>query len=317
MRNALRQGIAAGQWDVLHVEGDYSAGILPSDLPVPKVLSLHDSLTLRYAELARGSQDPWTKFRYGMLKFYKSRYARLVFPRFDACLLVSERDSQSVSALVPGLSTFVIPNGVDTDYFHPMAQPPEAESTELLFHGNLSYAPNIEAAMHFANTVLPQIRGQIPSAVFHLAGAAPAAPIRKLASRPEVRLSADVPDIRTALSQAALYVCPVLRGTGVKNKLLEAMAMQLPIVTYSAAVESTLCEDGRDLLVARDTSDFAAKALELLRDRERSRQLGAAGRRLVEEHYSWESRAESLTTLYEQLASSRLASQSHAAQARP
>jgi glycosyltransferase involved in cell wall biosynthesis len=296
---ALRAGVAAGRWDVLHVEGTVVGGLVPVDLPVPRVLSLHDSWTLRCKEMLKCSQTRREKLYYTFLKHYEPRFERLVYPRFDSCTVVAERDLEEVRRTVPQARVDLIPYGTDTEYFHPM--PVEKQPGGLVFHSHLGYAPNIEAALEFADEILPLIQREMPTATFHLVGASPGPRIQALASRPGIRVSADLPDLRAAVCSGQIYVSAIRHGTGLKSKILEAMAMGMPIVCYPGSATGIEAVPGQHLLVAENAREFAASVLHLLRNPMRADQIAKAARTLVEEKYGWESRARAYEAVYEDI----------------
>jgi glycosyltransferase involved in cell wall biosynthesis len=244
------------------------------------------------------------KLYFRALSWLEPRYQRLVYPRFQRCVVVTERDAHAIRTTVPGAKVAVIPNGVDTDYFKPVSA--SRGGSTLVFHGNLRYPPNIQAAVILAEEILPRVRVTVPEATLHLVGADPPARVRALVSRVGVRLSPNVPDIRDAVGSAAVYVCAIRHGTGVKNKLLEAMALGLPIVCYPPAIVGVDCRPGEHLLVSEDTAGFAAHVVDLLREPTRAAALGRSARALVTSQYSWESRARLFEALYEATASERL-----------
>jgi glycosyltransferase involved in cell wall biosynthesis len=171
----------------------------------------------------------------------------------------------------------------------------------LLFHGNMSYAPNVAATLAFADEVFPHVRARHPAAVFHVVAADPVPAVEALAARPGVRLSRNVVDVRGALGEAAVYVCALRHGTGMKNKVLEAMAMGLPIVCYADALSGIEAASGRHLLVADDPGHFASAVAGLLEAPARAQALGAAARRLMEARYGWDSVAAAFEDLYERV----------------
>jgi glycosyltransferase involved in cell wall biosynthesis len=294
-----------GQWDVLHVEGGFPSAMVPAELPVPKVLSLHDSPMLRFREMVLASPDLSSRLYYRLLGMREGRFERLVYPRFDRLVVVSERDGAALERAVPGAQVAVIPNGVDTEYYSP--QNTVKNPGEMVFHGNLAYAPNQEAAQHFAGEILPRIQRAVPHAVFHLVGANPPPHLRALASTFEVRLSPDLPDLRAALSRASVYVCPVRTGTGIKNKILEALSLELAIVAYHEAVAGIAVEPGLHLLVADSAEDFARKSIYLLNNPSDGARMASEGRRLMLEKYSWDARALSYEALYQEIVDQRKA----------
>jgi len=135
--------------------------------------------------------------------------------------------------------------------------------------------------------------------VFHLVGANPGPKISELASRDGIKISANLPDLRPAVCAGQVYVCAIRHGTGLKSKMLEAMAMQMPIVGYPGAVVGLAGTPGTHYLVAQDPKEFADHVVALLEQPERAGRLAQAGRELVEQEYSWESRARVYEDLYQ------------------
>lgn len=290
----LRSGEA--RWDVLHVEGPYVGGLVPETLRTPRILSVHDSWTLRCDEMLKCSQSLLQWLYYRVLRYQEPRFERLVYPRFGRCVFVTARDAAAVHEIVPRANCVVVPNGVDTEYFQPQGEPKNAMT--VAFHGHLGYAPNVDAAVVFAEQILPTICRHCPDVVFQLVGADPSPKIRELAKRPNIRLSANLPDLRSVLASSRVYACPVQLGSGIKNKILEAMALELPVVSFQAALEGIGCTPGCHVLVARDADEFAALVIELLKDPVRAERMGQAGRTFVQEAFSWESRAVAFEGLY-------------------
>lgn len=284
-------------WDVMHVEGGYAGGIAPSDLPLAKVLSLHDSWTLRCEEMLKCAQSVGEKLYYQLLSYHEPRYERLVYPRFERCTVVAEPDLVAVRKTAPDSKVDLIPYGTDTEYFHPIAV--EKQKNSLVFHSHLGYAPNIAAAFEFANDILPLVRQQIPDVVFHLVGANPDPKIAELASRPGIQIAANLADLRPTVCAGQVYVCAIRHGTGLKSKMLEAMAMRMPIVGYPGAIVGLAGVPGKHYLLAQSSQEFAKHVVDLLQHPARAEQLARAGRELVETEYSWESRARAYEDLYQ------------------
>ncbi len=217
--------------------------------------------------------------------------------------MVAPRDQEVVAQVAPKSTVELIPYGTDTDYFYPV--PAQKQESTLVFHGHLGYLPNIEAALEFADNIFPRIRREIPNATFHLVGADPVPRVQDLAARPGIHLSANLPDLRPAVCSARVYVCAIRYGTGLKSKVLEAMGMRMPIVCYPGSTVGIECENGENLLVAENPQDFARQVVHLLRHPVRAEQVAEAGRRLVEEKYSWASRAQTYEALYERILQER------------
>lgn len=298
---------------VLHVEGGWAGGLIPDDLAAVRILSLHDSWTLRCLEMRNSSRNWRERIRYGLLSLVDPRYERLIYSRFDRCVVVAHRDAKALRTVVPDSKVSVIPNGIDTEYFHPVRK--ASQAVRLVFHGNLSYAPNIACAVEFARDIFPKILAKSPQAEFHIIGAQPDAQIRDLTGMPQVFLSADLPDLREAVGSGTVYVCPMRYGSGVKNKLLEAMALGVPVVCYPNAMRGIECMPDKHFLEAKDVESFAACVLALIASPLRAKALAEAARAFVSENYSWESRARAFEQLYsEALEARRMAALPHSSE---
>lgn len=290
-------------WDVLHVEGSYVGGLIPANLSAPAILSLHDSWTLRCMEMQKCTPRIHEKVYYTLLHRYETRYERLVYPRFARCVVVAERDQAEVEKVVPDSRVVLIPYGTDSEYFHPVSV--EKEPATLVFHSHLGYEPNVRAALELANEIFPLVRREAGETVLHLVGAEPPSEIRALASRPGIRISANLPDLRAAVCSGTVYVSAIRHGTGLKSKILEAMAMGMPIVCYPGSTVGIAAVPGEHLLVAQNAQEFADDVLQLLRNPERAAQLARAGREMVRDRYSWESCARSFEHLYKEVIGER------------
>jgi sugar transferase (PEP-CTERM/EpsH1 system associated) len=192
----------------------------------------------------------------------------------------------------------VVPNGVDTTYFTPSDEIPTGASPYLLFTGAMDYWPNVEAVIACTREILPLIRRDVPEARLVAVGHRPARRLLREAARHDgvLQIAGSVPDVRSYFGEARVYVAPLRLGRGVQNKILEAMAMCVPIVASSLALEGLDVEPGRHVLVADSHEQFAATVVALWRDPARRRALTDAARRLVETRYSWESNLADLDT---------------------
>ncbi len=289
MRELVRT-LAAGAYDVVYVDQIHMAAYARW-LPFPRILNANDSISLflereppeRARRLNRASHQ-WETRKY-------RRYERRVYPKFHRVVLVSEADGHHVRERIGHREITIIPNGVDTTYFRPGATGTDpAETPEILFTGMMRYPPNYRAALHFARDVWPGIVRVHPEARFIIAGAYPTDELHELARRDErIVVTGFVEDLRPWFERAWVYVSPLRSGTGIKNKVLEAMAMGRPVVASPLSVEGLpLARAGEDYVLAPDAETMAGQVLALLGSPEHRRRLGASGRACVERHYSWD-----------------------------
>jgi sugar transferase (PEP-CTERM/EpsH1 system associated) len=251
----------------------------------PLVVDLIDALSAnmaRRAALEGGVAAP-------VLAHEAARLARAeaaLVARGGPCLVVSGRER---AVLGDAANVRVVPNGVDTAAFPYSGdgRPP----ARLVFAGNLGYFPNVDAAVWLARDVLPRVRAAVPAAELRLVGARPARRVQALAALPGVSLAAAVPAMAPELAAASLAVIPLRAGSGLQNKVLEALATGTPVVTTPRATDGLDVRPGEHVLVAEDAAGLADAAIALLRDPGRAQALARAGRALVERRYRWEDSA--------------------------
>ncbi|HYD11921.1 MAG TPA: TIGR03087 family PEP-CTERM/XrtA system glycosyltransferase [Allosphingosinicella sp.] len=214
--------------------------------------------------------------------------------RADLSLFITEAETALFRARAGRIDADIraLPNGIDLDFYDPAAPIPPLDRALpgplLVFTGQMSYRPNIEAVAAFAAQVLPLVRRSCPQVQFAIVGRDPAADVKALGELPGVIVTGEVPDVRPWLTAASVVVAPLAIARGVQNKVLEAMAMGRPVVATPAAFSGIEAEPGRDLLVAEEPDEQAEAILALLGDPARAAALGEAARRRMIEGYSWD-----------------------------
>lgn len=291
--------IAAGGFDVVHAQLVRTASYLPDASGPPVVLDLIDALSANLARRARQERGPlapvaaWEATRL-------ARFERVLVERAARSLVVSAAER---AALGGSPRVAVVANGVDLEAF-PFADGPRPPA-RLLFFGNLGYFPNVDAARWLAAEIYPRVRAEMPGAELRLAGARPARVVRALARRPGVSLAAAVPAMAPEVAAATVAVVPMRAGTGLQNKVLEAMAVGTPVVTTPSVAAGLDVRPGEHLLVAEDAASLAAATLTLLRDPGRARAMAAAARALVSRRYRWEDSAAGVEAAWETAVAAR------------
>ncbi|WP_400191058.1 glycosyltransferase [Hymenobacter sp. B81] len=222
------------------------------------------------------------------------QYEAACFGWFRHHTIISDQDRQLIDH-EDRQRIQVVANGIDTDFFRPGAVAAD-EPYDLVFCGNMAYHPNVEAAEWLALEILPAVRRQHPQARLLLAGTTPAARVLALRSE-QVSVSGWMPDIRTAYASARVFVAPMRTGTGLQNKLLEAMAMGRPCVTTPLANNALHATPGQHVLVGQNTEELARHVSSLLAQPAEAAGLGASGRDFVREHYNWQATTERLARL--------------------
>lgn len=220
------------------------------------------------------------------------RYEHLIYDHFDQHLIISEQDREQIPH--PSRDRIhVIPNGIDAEHF----QPREAKKDkDLLFTGNMAYPPNIESARFLVERILPLVEKEGGELQTLIAGVSPTRRVKELSSE-NVEVSGWVEDIRDAYARSRIFIAPMVMGTGLQNKLLEAMAMGLPCITTPLANESLGAQPDETILVANDAEGLANKIHALLRDPELSQRIADNGRDFVLEHFDLERTGDRLADL--------------------
>ncbi|MDO7876460.1 glycosyltransferase [Hymenobacter sp. ASUV-10] len=243
----------------------------------------------------RATQAPaWQRAIWALEARRLTAYEAAAFDWFRHHTIISDQDRQLIQH--PGRERIhIVLNGIDTDFFQP--RPAAEKEYDLLFCGNMAYHPNVDAACYLAEEILPLVRQQHPAARLLVAGTTPAPRVLALASA-AVTVSGWVPDIRAAYAAARVFVAPMRVGTGLQNKLLEAMAMALPCVTTPLANNALRGRPGQDLEVAETAAGLAGVIGRLLAEEGRAAQLAGQGHTFVKSTYNWTAATDKLTALF-------------------
>jgi sugar transferase (PEP-CTERM/EpsH1 system associated) len=226
----------------------------------------------------------------------------------SACVVVTtEREAQLVRQISAIAHVHVVPNGVDTSHFDPVLVPREdAPLPTVVFVGDMSYFPNVEAVVFFAREILPIIHRSMPNVRFLIVGRNPARSVQQLRQIHGVEVTGFVPDVRVYLAKAQVAVAPFTIAAGIQNKILEAMAYGLPVVATPRTAQG-LSASVVDMVETGNTpEELASKILLLLRDFPLARARGMESRRRVEDHYRWDRAMDCLLQLLESPASAEL-----------
>jgi sugar transferase (PEP-CTERM/EpsH1 system associated) len=297
MRSAVAAHAARG-FDVVHVQLARMAEHVAA-VGIPCVIDFIDALSLNMERRAREQRGPLRPIV--SLEARRMRaYERLLCERVAAALVVSHVDRDAIG---PYRNLHVNPNGVDVDAFAFWDGPRIPD--RLVFTGNMGYFPNVNAATWFAREVFPRVKAAVPGATLGIVGTDPAPEVRALAARdPAVEVTGYVDDLRVALRSATAAVVPMRAGTGIQNKVLEAMAIGTPLVVTPFALGGIDVRDGTHLLVGADAAAFAAQTVRLLREERLRAALARAARSIIEAAYSWEASVAALESVHARAASS-------------
>ncbi len=250
-------------------------------------------------------------FGYGIEARKLRAYEREVAKHFHQCTVSTRGELNEFQMLNIPVPCEVIPNGVDITYFKRNSQRTR-NSSAIVFLGRMDYFPNIDGVLYFVEKIFPSIRQSLPEVELRIVGSNPARKVRRLAELPGVSVTGHVPDVRPYLLDAAVSIAPLRIARGVQNKILESMAMGIPVVATPEAAKGVQAIPGQDLLVAETPEGFASQVLEVLRNMQLREDLSRAGRQHVENVYTW---ARSMGVLDHVLESARSKEKSQAPKA--
>jgi len=255
--------------------------------------------TLDYMDaLSQGMQRRIVKSPFYLRPFVKiealrlKSYEHFIFRYFQYKTIISEQDRDLI-VHAENQKIEIIPNGVDQRFFSPQDVP---KKYDLIFTGNMSYPPNVEGAGYIVNQILPLLKDDFPELKLAIVGANPSPKVRRLASS-RVFVSGWVDDIRDYYAAAKVFVAPMLIGTGLQNKLLEAMAMKIPCITTELANNALNASPKKNILIANCPEDFARLIRTLLNKTELAEEIALQGQEFVKNNYDWKICVEKLERL--------------------
>jgi glycosyltransferase involved in cell wall biosynthesis len=296
MRLKVQATLARERFDAVHIAGLPLATLAPQVRSMPSAMVVLDAWHLN-AKAEVTTAPVLTRPLKALEQRNTVRFERTNLRHFDRVVTVSRTDAAALIHLDPQIKTSVIPNGVDANFFAPVARRPERHL--ILFVGTMNWAPNVQAAWHMAQEILPRVRAVFPDARFAVVGRGLAASLAEdLRACPGVCAIGEVPDVRAWLSRAHVVVCPMVSGTGIKNKLLEAMAAGVPSVATPLACQGLDDLTDKQVLVADSTESFASSVMRIFEEEGLAEQLATEARSHVLRFHTWEGMTERYEDLY-------------------
>ena len=251
-----------------------------------KVISLHDSISLLYKTFRINTKNIFYKTYFQFCSYIYKRKELEILNYYTKSIFVSGKDEKylirgsSISS-----STYVIPNGVNEDLIinkNNLISDPNI----MVFSGIMDYKPNIDAVVYFVNEILPIILHKRANIKLYIIGKNPTKVVRKLANA-NIIVSGWVDDISEHICKGLIYVSPLISGAGLKNKILEAMALRRSIVATTISIDGLMLKDNVHLYVADTPNLFAEKVLELLRNDKKREEMIYNSYDLILNEYRW------------------------------
>lgn len=286
MRAAVRRRLREEAFDVVLFSGKRTFPAIAGLRGVPVVADICDTTSVRIRGRMRHcgvGRLPALVAEYLQVRAVERRLVR----QADHLVFASCRDRDALMPSGPAQGTTVIPNGVDLDYWTRSA--PERAKGTLVMTGAMDYAPNADAARFLIEEILPRVRRAVPEAALWIVGRDPSKELVELGERHGARVTGFVADVRPYLDAASVFVAPLRFGSGIQNKLLEAMAMGVPVVASPLAADGLRTEQGEvpPLAVAGTVEEYADQIVRRLAEVERNPAPDAEARRFVQRNFVW------------------------------
>ncbi len=302
MHKIVQKAILATNYDLIFVYCSSMAQFIPLPAKAPVVIDFVDADSAKWSQYARAGSFP-SSWLYAREGDSLARYEKKVAEEFNLSIVTTPLEAIDLGG--GGCpSVEVIPNGVQPPQMHDVPQPPkEIQQSQpyALFVGTMSYRPNVDAVVYFAEEIFPLVQKTHPELRFLIVGRDPTPAVRNLARRPGVVVTGGVPDVHSYLAGAAVTVAPFRIAQGVQNKVLEALVAGVPVVLTSRPARAVGRQVEEILLVADSPQEFAGKVQSVLENPEfRRRSMQAAPK--LQELLAWEPSLARLEELLEQLA---------------
>lgn len=291
----LRHEVKSGRFDCLWVEDVYAypfACDLERSFGAPISVRICNTYNMEWSvfrRLAESAATPALKDRMLSQSRAMLRLEKVAYSQSDLTFVCSQEDAVAGKGIAIDGKFCVVGNGVDLQYFSGAGQVRDPEPALLLLTGTFGYGPNRQAAEYFSRQVLPLIRRDVPEARFRIAGGQARTAWEQLRlAECGVEFTADPVDIRPSFEQAEIFVVPLLSGGGTRLKILEAMAMGVPIVSTSIGAEGLGCRTEEQLLLADGAEAFAAAVVRLLQQPVLRRTLCENAAAWIKTRYDWQ-----------------------------
>ncbi len=297
MQKKIIELMSTRDFDVVHTEFPFMSQYhFPGD--AIRVLDAHNVEYENFRRMALKHRSLLRKWFYHMeyRKVYREEVA--MFRKQDILMATSKEDIAIIKRDVDDVPAYVIPNGVDTSFFSPHDWQPEQYS--LVFTGMMGYTPNDDGMLWFLDEIFPLVLKELPNTKINIVGNQPSDELRRHQSE-NVIVTGFVDDVRPYVWNSSVFVVPLRMGSGTRLKVVEALAMNKPVVSTSIGCEGIEVEHGNTILIHDDPSEFAGAVVDLLKNRELCLRLVEKGYKLVTSVYDWTVIGDRMLEVYEVL----------------
>lgn len=303
MQRKLEEVLAADKFDAIHVQHLRMSPYLAMHGQLPRILDMPDAFSMYWERRMKAQKNPFLKIFETIEQGRVLRYEPVVMNKYELNLVCSPEDKEYLEQKHDIHNIHVLPNGVDLDTFKAGGHDYGHNHT-LLFTGNMDYAPNVDAVGYFVRDVLPLIHTEHPQVKFIIAGQRPVKKVLELASE-HVLVTGFIKDLAKTYNDASVVVAPLRFGAGTQNKVLEAMAMGVPVVCSNIGFKGLGIQSGEGAIMQVDKKAFAVSVISLLNSETERRAVGEKGRKVIEARFGWDTVAVQLEQYLQQVASGK------------
>jgi sugar transferase (PEP-CTERM/EpsH1 system associated) len=280
----IRDTLATESFDLIFVHCSSVAQYVEQVKGVPKILDFGDMDSQKWLEYARHRTFPFT-LGYWLEGTKLCREEKRLATRFDLCTATTRGELDTLDSYRTGTASGWFPNGVDAEFFSP--DPLATDEDLICFVGRMDYYPNQQAMFDFCRDVWPGLQSLRPATRLAIVGADPSPAVQRLARLDGVTVTGSVPDVRPHVRSAVLTVAPLSIARGTQNKILESMAMGVPVVCSPMAARGVDAVPGEHLLVADSPTEYRETILSLLENPALRARFASDGRERVLTHHDW------------------------------
>ena len=299
MWHAIEMALETVRYDVVQLFGGvhvYEYLHLVESLP--NLIVPYESYSLWMERAVQEANGPFERMAKQMQLRMARNFESWMFEPYERTVVLTDHDADALRALNPHTATITIPNGVDADYFQGTGHEPGEPN--LMFIGNYDYAPNLDAALRLVRDLFPRIKQSVPKARLFLVGGNPPPELHACANE-DIIVTGRVPDLRPYFEMALIFLSPLRLGAGIKNKVLEAMAAETPVVATPLSCDGIPVENGQHVLLGQSDEELVRAVFQLMRTPQLRQQLRRNGRALIKRYFTWERVADRYEELYEQV----------------
>jgi len=300
MQREMDALISKYNYDAVHVQHLRMSPYLAKRKDIPRILDLPDAFSLYWERrklVKRGLlRTLFENIEQGRVLKYEA-----ILKEYNMALACSSEDIAYLEKIHHTNNIRLLPNGVDLETFATRSHD-YIHNTTILFTGNMDYAPNVDAVGYFTETILPLIRLKCPGVKFIIAGQRPVPKVTALAND-HVIVTGFVKDLAATYNSASVVVAPLRFGAGTQNKVLEAMAMGVPVVCSNIGFGGLGIKSGEGAIMQTDPTAFANSVIELLSDEGMRRKVGGNGVNVIKTRFDWDIIAGTLEGYFKEVAS--------------